>query len=268
MALVVISGEVVAHHRLHNPRVCAGRQFQGEGNRDHCGRVRGRSRVITDERCPAQPGVSIGSECRTPRREARFRRTKASSGVTVNATIAAARVSVTPSFIGDQPSSYQDASGATVVPLGDIQDEAFALVNSFDDTQKKAAVLGSTPIDLVLGPGEDGKTIAPEGIPGSQLTPAQQAAALKLIGHYTGMVDDADAAARRAEVTAGMAQTYFAWYGPTTAGGAAYFRFTGPTLVVEYAPQGDPQGDKTPTNAHIHGMYRDPTNEYGAKYAS
>jgi Protein of unknown function (DUF3500) len=188
--------------------------------------------------------------------------------VTVNATIAAGRVSVTPSFIGDQPSSYTDASGATVVPLGDIQDEAFALVNSLDDTQKKAAVLDSTPIDLVLGPGEDGKTVAPEGVPGSQLTPAQRAAALRLIGHYTGLADDADAAARRAEITAGMAQTYFAWYGPTTAGSAAYFRFTGPALVIEYAPQGDPQGDKTPTNAHIHGIYRDPTNEYGAKYAS
>ena len=65
-----------------------------------------------------------------------------------------------------------------------------------------------------------------------------------------------------------MSQTYFAWYGATTGGSAAYFRFTGPTLVIEYAPQGDPQGDKTPTNAHIHGIYRDPTNEYGAKYAS
>lgn len=188
--------------------------------------------------------------------------------VSLNATIAAARVSVTPSFIGDQPASYTDVSGATVVPLGDIQDEAFALVDSLDDTQKKAAVLGSTPIDLVLGPGEDGKTVAPEGVPGSQLTPAQQAAALKLIGHYTGLVDDADAAARMAEVTAGMARTYFAWYGPTTPGSAAYFRFTGPTLVIEYAPQGDPQGDRTPTNAHIHGIYRDPTNEYGAKFAS
>jgi Protein of unknown function (DUF3500) len=188
--------------------------------------------------------------------------------VTVNATVAGGRISVTPSFIGDQPSSYTDATGKTVVPLGDIQDESFALVNSLTGAQKQAAVLGTTPIDLVLGPGEDGKTIAPEGVQLSTLTPDQQAAAMKLIGHYTGLVDDADAAARRDEVRSGLNQTYFAWYGPTTPGSAAYFRFTGPTLVIEYAPQGDPQGDKTPTTAHIHGIYRDPTNEYGAKYAS
>jgi Protein of unknown function (DUF3500) len=188
--------------------------------------------------------------------------------VTVNATVAGGRISATPSFIGDQPSSYTDATGKTVVPLGDIQDESFALVDSLTDAQKQAAVLGTTPIDLVLGPGQDGKTIAPEGVQLSTLTPDQQAAAMKLISHYTGLVDDADAAARRNEVRSGLDQTYFAWYGPTTPRSAAYFRFTGPTLVVEYAPQGDPQGDKTPTTAHIHGIYRDPTNEYGAKYAS
>lgn len=217
----------------------------------------------------------------------------------VNATVAGGRVSVTPSFIGDQPASYTDGSGNTVRPLGDIEDEAFALVNSLDDTQKKAAVLGDTPINLVLGPGEDGKTIAAEGLPLSQMNAAQQAAAVKLISHYSGLVDDADAAARLDEIKAGLAQTTFAWYGPTTAGQPAYFRFTGPTLVIEYAPQGGgpgggqggpPSGGAPPSGAapggagggdagagaaitgatidHIHGIYRDPTNEYGSKYAS
>jgi Protein of unknown function (DUF3500) len=222
----------------------------------------------------------------------------------VNATVAGGRISVTPSFIGDQPASYTDAGGKTVRPLGDIEDEAFALVNSFDDTQKKAAVLGDTPINLVLGPGEDGKTIATEGLPLSQMNPQQQAAAVKLISHYTGLADDTDAAARLDEIKAGLAQTAFAWYGPTTAGQPAYFRFTGPTLVIEYAPQGGggpgggqggpPSGGAPPSGAapggagggagggdaaagaaisgatidHIHGVYRDPTNEYGSKYAS
>jgi hypothetical protein len=219
----------------------------------------------------------------------------------VNATIAGGKISATPSFIGDQPASYTDASGKTVRPLGDIEDEAFTLVNSLDATQKQAAVLGDTPINLVLGPGEDGKTIATEGVPLSQLTADQQATALKLIGHYTGLIDDADAAARTDEIKAGLGQISFAWYGPTTAGSAAYFRFTGPTVVIEYAPQGGgggpqggpPSGGAPPSGAqnggaqgggspdadagatiasasidHIHGIYRDPTNEYGSKYAS
>jgi hypothetical protein len=65
--------------------------------------------------------------------------------VTVDATVASGVVSVTPSFIGDQPASYTDANGNTVRPLGDIEDEAFALINSLDDTQKQTAVRGISP---------------------------------------------------------------------------------------------------------------------------
>jgi len=149
-----------------------------------------------------------------------------------------------------------------VRPLGDIEDEAFALVNSLDATQQGAAILGSTSIDLVLGPGQDGKTIQPEGLPASQMNADQQAALLKLISHYAGLVNDTAAAARMAEIQSGLDKTYFAWYGPTTPGSAAYFRITGPTIVVEYSPQ---QMGGDPAN-HIHGIYRDPTNDYGAKY--
>lgn len=220
----------------------------------------------------------------------------------INATLAGGRISLTPSFIGTQPARYTDAAGTIVRPLGDIEDDSFALMNSLDATQQQAAVLGSDPIDVVLGPGRDGKTLAAEGLALAQLNDAQKAAALKLIGHYTGMVDDADADTRLDEITSSIDQTYFAWYGPTTAGDAAYFRFTGPTLLIEYAPQpagggpgggpggrpprgGQPRGPKppqpgTPTDTapttkaipdatidHIHGIYRNPTNEYGAKYA-
>ncbi len=190
--------------------------------------------------------------------------------VTVNATLVGPNLSLTPSFIGVQPATYTDTNGTTVRPLGDIEDEAFALVNSLDATQQKAAILGSTAIDLVLGPGQDGKTIQSEGLPASQMTADQKAALMKLIGHYTGLANDEDAAARTAEITSGLDQTYFAWYGPTTAGSAAYFRVTGPTIVIEYAPQGG-GGNGTGLGGaaspqHIHGIYRDPTNDYGAKY--
>ena len=46
--------------------------------------------------------------------------------------------------------------------------------------------------------------------------------------------------------------------GPTSNGSVAYFRIQGPTLVIEYAPQGNVD--------HIHTIYRDPTNDYGAKF--
>lgn len=179
--------------------------------------------------------------------------------VTVNATVSGSSVSLTPSFIGAQPATF-DASGAKVRPIGDIEEEAFALVNSLDAAQKSKAVLGTKLIDLILGPGQDGKKVAAEGLAGADMTPAQQAAMLHLIAHYGGLVNDEDSAARLADLKANLATTSFAWYGPTTAGSGMYFRVTGPTVVIEYSGQsmgGDPSN-------HIHGIYRDPTNDYGA----
>src|SRR6185503_8186448 len=65
---------------------------------------------------------------------------------------------------------------------------------------------------------------------------------------------------RAAEIQSQLGETYFAWSGPTDPGSAIYFRVTGPSLVIEYGAQ----GSGPPT--HIHGIYRDPTNDYGSRY--
>jgi hypothetical protein len=39
---------------------------------------------------------------------------------------------------------------------------------------------------------------------------------------------------------------------------------TGPTVLIEFSPESN---DGDPTD-HIHSMYRDPTNEYGATWTS
>ena len=83
--------------------------------------------------------------------------------------------------------------------------------------------------------------------------------------HYTGLANDEDGAARTAEVEQRLDETYFSWRGPTTPGSAIYFRVTGPTLVIEYAAQGPGAGGGARTPNHIHGIYRDPTNDYAAK---
>jgi hypothetical protein len=65
-----------------------------------------------------------------------------------------------------------------------------------------------------------------------------------------------------AELKDSLAETWFAWSGPTKAGSPAYFRIHGPAVFIEYAPQrmgGDPA-------QHVHTIYRDPANEYGRKW--
>jgi hypothetical protein len=175
----------------------------------------------------------------------------------INETIARGANVMTPSLPAAQPATFT-LNGQSIRPLGDEHDKGFALINALDDAQRKQAVLSYRVADLVLGPGQDGKTIAPEGIPASALTASQQSMLLDLVHEWVGILNDEGAAAKMAEIRANLPQTYFAWSGPTTDGSVAYFRVQGPTLVIEYAPQ---QGDLD----HIHTIYRDPTNDYGAK---
>ena len=186
--------------------------------------------------------------------------------VTINATIVGPNLALTPSYIGVEPATYTDANGATVRPLGDIESDAFALVNWLDADQQRVAVLAEAPIEVVLGPGRDGRTLDPEGLSAARMTADQRAALLRLVRHYTGLANDEDGAARTAEVEQRLDETYFSWRGPTTPGSAIYFRVTGPTLVIEYAAQGPGAGGGARTPSHIHGIYRDPTNDYAARY--
>jgi Protein of unknown function (DUF3500) len=175
----------------------------------------------------------------------------------INVTVVGSNQVMTPSLPAAQPARYM-LNGETIRPLGKENDKAFALINALTAAQQKQAILNYEVRDLVLGPGEDGKVIQPEGIVGSALNASQQAMLLDLAHEWVGILNDDGAASKMAELKTNLPRTYFAWSGSTKNGGLAYFRIQGPTIVIEYAPQ---QGDLD----HIHTIYRDPTNDYGAR---
>jgi hypothetical protein len=182
----------------------------------------------------------------------------------LNITVADESGVLTPTLTGAQPALYV-MNGKTVRPLGRESDKAFALLNALDETQRRQAILNYRVADLVLGPGQDGKTIQPEGLKAAAMNEQQRAMLLDLIAEWTGIVHESAAGARMAEIKNDIGETWFAWSGPTTVSagrnGTACYRIQGPHLVIEYAPQqmgGDPA-------MHVHTMYRDPTNDYGRK---
>jgi hypothetical protein len=177
----------------------------------------------------------------------------------INRTVAGSQASMTPSLPAAQPATYT-FEGREIRPLGRENDKAFALINALNETQRSQAILNARVADLVLGPGQDGNMIQPEGVRASALSPPQQDMLLDIVREWAGIMNDAFAGPRMAEIRAKLPDTYFAWSGLTTNGSAAYFRVQGPTLVIEYAPQGSVD--------HIHTIYRDPTNDYGAKFAA
>jgi hypothetical protein len=178
----------------------------------------------------------------------------------INVTLAGRQNVLTPTHTGAQPARYS-VDGRTIRPLGDENDKAFALINALNADQQKQAILGYDVRNLVLGPGTDGKMIAPEGVRATTFTSAQRAMLVDLVREWVGILGDEAAAAKMKEIQAGLDDTYFAWAGATTNGKGAYFRIQGPTVLIEYAPQGATDANTD----HIHTIYRDPTNDYAAR---
>ena len=181
----------------------------------------------------------------------------------LNVTIVGERGTLAPTLTGAQPAVYKDEEGRTVRALAAENDKAFALLGALNAAQRKAATLDYEVGDLMLGPGQDGKTIVPEGLKGSAMNAKQKAMLLDLVSEWAGIVNDAYAKPHLAEIKAGLDETYFAWSGPTThepgRNGSSYYRIQGPKVIIEFSPQGV-GGDLT---NHVHTVYRDPANEYG-----
>jgi hypothetical protein len=177
----------------------------------------------------------------------------------INVTMVGKSNVLTPSHTGAQPARYT-LEGRTIRPLGNENDKGFALVNALDPARQKQAILTYQIADTVWGPGTEGKVIQPEGVRVSSFNEDERAKLLDLVSEWVGILNDESAALKMAEIKANLAETWFAWSGPTTNGSGAYFRVQGPTVMIEYAPQG-----KGANTDHIHTFYRDPTNDYGAK---
>jgi len=176
----------------------------------------------------------------------------------LNLTIVGAHDVLAPSHTGAQPSVYV-LDGRTIRPLGNENDKAFALINALSEEQRKQAILNYRVADTVLGPGHDGEIIEPEGVRVSSFTAEQRKMLLDLIREWVGILNAPAASAKMEEIRSRLDDTYFAWSGPIDNGSPAYFRIQGPAVEIEYAPQGG-------SVDHIHTFYRDPTNDYGAKF--
>ena len=181
--------------------------------------------------------------------------------IAFNLTIVGEKISLSPSFIGTQPHRFTLA-GEEVIPMGAETETAFALIASLTAEQRKEAIVGDTRGRLELGPGKDGVAPKPRGLSCRSFTEEQRGIFLKLVSLWIDDLPESASFARLAEITSQIDETVFFWQGPHQPGSDASFHIFGPSLVIEYAGQnlgGDPRD-------HLHSIYRDPSNEYGAKW--
>jgi hypothetical protein len=184
----------------------------------------------------------------------------------VNVTLDGAAMTLAPTLWGAQPASYA-AAGTSAEPLCGETTKAFALVDALDANQQKEAVLTTPVKEIVLGAGQDGKTLAQEGVAASTFTPAQKQLLLDLVDEWIRPLNSENAEAKLAAVQQGLDRTTFAWYGSTQIGNPVYYRVQGPTFTIEFAHQ-QGGGANAGGITHIHSIYREPGNDYGTQLAS
>lgn len=178
----------------------------------------------------------------------------------INVTVYGSDVSFSPMLTGGQPLRVNRDGEDIFITRKEVA-AARAFMASLTEDQQKLAIRADRAIGLAFGPGQFGKVVDPEGIKGSSLTGVQQELLLGVINARLGFINDDDYAAKMETVTAEIHETYFGWWGPQDPLGAAYFRVTGPSLVLEYSPQNGEDGA-----GHAHSIYRNPRNDYGSAW--
>ena len=100
-------------------------------------------------------------------------------------------------------------------------------------------------------------TTAPKGLPAADMNDTERDALTALAHLYIDRLPDDVAADERANLTAAFDTLHFAWAGGAEKRQPHYYRLQNDRFLVEY--------DNTQNDAnHIHSVWRDPLNDYGA----
>jgi hypothetical protein len=182
------------------------------------------------------------------------------------------QVVMSPAFYGSEPVVAPSGKYAGLAILQKEQAMGFALLESLDAGQRAKAVLATAkPGNNALTEAfKDNVVLDYAGVRATELSAAQRAELVALIGVFVANLDDGHAQVKMAEVRAKLDATHFAWIGGTEAGGVFYFRIHSPVVLIEFDHQRpanlkhlakDPQA---PNRQHIHVVVRTPNgNDYG-----
>ncbi len=180
--------------------------------------------------------------------------------VAVNITIKGDDMTASPSFIGTQPHKFT-LGDEEIVPMKNEVAWAFDFVNSLTAKQRTSAIQSDRRGRMQAGAGKDGFKPDPRGLSCKDLTDEQRKGLMKLISVWVNDMPRTAAEARLKDIESQLDKAFFAWNGPYKPGSDASYHLFGPNVIIEYCGQdlgGNPHD-------HLHSIYRDPTNEYGAK---
>jgi len=182
--------------------------------------------------------------------------------VSINFTLAGGKLfSVTPSFFGTNPARVKAGPFKGLEVLAVEQNLARKLVKSFDDEQKKLAIIAEkAPRDIITSQDRrvnKGAFLPQRGIQFNELDPKQQAMLLALVNEYAAKYRPPilEQINRRTPIADGR-DMVFAWAGGLEPGQGHYYRVQTPAFLFEY--------DNTQNDAnHIHAVWRQFDGDFG-----
>lgn len=179
--------------------------------------------------------------------------------LSLNFTLAGDRPAAdTPSFFGANPATVAKGAKKGLRVLAAEEDEARALLEALDETQRREAVYEArTYGEIVTSNADKVDPLKPVGIAAAKLDEKQRAQLMKLIETYAANFEPALAVARMARVRqGGVEKISFGWAGSTARGRPHYYRVQGPLFLIEYdCSQND--------GNHIHTVWRDFSGDFG-----
>ena len=169
-------------------------------------------------------------------------------------------ISVSPLFIGTDPSEVKSSKHAGWRVLSKEEDYGFFLVNSLNQQQKSKAVLQQdVPSDIITNPKSSQRISSYYGLAASALDETQKFMLLMLIQEYVHNFEHEIAHPLIEKIKkTGMDKIYFAWVGSMEKDKPHYYIIHGPDMLIEY----DNVGFKKDGN-HIHAILRQSGNDFG-----
>ncbi|MDB5242974.1 MAG: hypothetical protein JWP57_3599 [Spirosoma sp.] len=169
-------------------------------------------------------------------------------------------VSMSPYFVGTDPSEVKSGKYAGLRVLSKEEDYGFMLINALTDRQKALAVLKQdVPKDIITSPQGSQRITDYYGLAANGFTADQKAILMMLIQEYTHNFEHQKAHQLFDKITkSGIDKVYFAWVGSLDNNKPHYYIINGPDFLIEY----DNVGFQNDGN-HIHVILREKGQDFG-----
>ena len=180
--------------------------------------------------------------------------------ISLNLSFAGDEFSLTPVFMGTDPSEVHTTKYAGLRVLSKEEDYGFQLINALTKEQQAIALISAdVPEDIITNPNSEQRITQYSGIKASSLTTEQKEILKYIIEEYVNNLEHEKAHEYMHKFEkSGINNIYFGWIGSFEPQKPHYYVINGPDFLIEY----DNMGFQKNGN-HIHSIWREKGNDFG-----